>query len=107
MILVIATSVELSSPPDIFNGSDGVVETLILVLRLAVIVSELESEVLSAAECTRAGVNGDMEILRFEDGVVSVGDEECGGSFILSSAVTGVFDEKLTGARPTAVDMEI
>ena len=81
MILVIATSVELSSPPDIFNGSDGVVETLILVLRLAVIVSELESGVLSAAECTRAGVNGDMEILRFEDGVVSVGDEECGGSF--------------------------
>ena len=27
--------------------------------------------------------------------------------FFLSSAVTGVFDEKLTGARPTAVDMEI
>lgn len=56
------------------------VETLILVLRLVVIVSELESGVLSAAECTCAGVNGDMEILRFEDGV-SVGDEECGGSF--------------------------
>ena len=50
-------------------------------LRLAVIVLELESGVLSAAECTRAGVNGDMEILRFEDGVVSVGDEQCGGSF--------------------------
>ena len=71
-----------------------------------VIVSELESGGLSAAECTCAGVDGDIEILKFEVGV-GVGDEECSGSFFLSSAVTGISEEeKLSVAQPTVVDME-
>ena len=48
---------------------DGIVETSIMVPGLVVILSELESEVLSAVECTCAGVDGDIEILKFEVGV--------------------------------------
>ena len=95
------------SHPDIFNGGDGIVETSVLVPGLVVIVSELESGVLSAAECTCAGVDGDIEILKFEV-AVGVGDGDCSGSSFLSSAVTGVSEEeKLSVAQPTVVDMEI
>ena len=90
--VITTSSVELSSHPDIFNGDDGIFETSVLVPGLVVIVSELESGGLSAAECTCAGVYGDMEILKFEVGV-GVGDGECSGSFFLSSAVTGVSKE--------------
>ena len=71
------------------------------------IVSELESGVLPAADCICAGVDGDIDIFKFEVGV-GVGDRVCSGSSFLSSAVTSVSEEeKLSVAQPTVVDMEI
>jgi hypothetical protein len=64
----------LSSHTGIFNGDDeglGIVDILILGAGLMEVVLELETAVLSALECTCAGVDDDIELLK-----VDVIDEE-------------------------------